>query len=100
MAKHYVPHEPSYSISEFCIEEGISEPTYYKLKKQGLAPEEIRYPGVAIVRITYAARMAWQQRMQNPTGEQAEVVRRIAASMLEKSHSAVNQKRDRRNRER
>jgi hypothetical protein len=53
--------ESCLTISEFCKLEKISPPTYYELKKQNLAPEELRY--LTVVRITPKAREQWHQRM-------------------------------------
>ena len=52
------PYEPSYSIKQFCEAEGISGPTYFKLREAGLGPEEMRPGGLNMVRITHAARIA------------------------------------------
>jgi hypothetical protein len=51
----------SFTIPEFCKAEGISEPTYYKLKREGLHPDELRY--FSVVRITPQARREWHERM-------------------------------------
>jgi hypothetical protein len=61
----------SESIPEFCLAEGISKSSYYKLKKLGLAPDELRPPGTAIVRITTQARTAWHMRMEELRKSQA-----------------------------
>ncbi len=54
----------SVSLAEFCQLEHISLATYYKMKRTGFGPDEIRIPGTNVVRVTQAARAAWQQRMQ------------------------------------
>lgn len=81
------PHEPSYTIPEFCKAEGISEPTYYKLRTLGLAPTELRY--LSMVKITYAERIAWQQKLMNPTGELAEKLREIATRKVAQGRKAA-----------
>ena len=53
---------PSYTISEFCIAERISQPTYHSLRRQGLGPATISLTS-RIIRITSAARREWQARM-------------------------------------
>jgi hypothetical protein len=83
------PYEPSYTLKQFCEAEGISEPTYYKLKQMGLGPRELRYPGINVVRITHADRIAWQQMMQNPTTEHAEKVRAMKEKMRAKGRMAA-----------
>jgi hypothetical protein len=54
----------SLTVAEFCTAEHISLATYYKMKRGGFGPDEIRIPGTNVVRITQAARAAWQRRMQ------------------------------------
>ena len=81
------PHEPSYTIPEFCKSEGISEPTYYKLRALGLAPTELRY--LSIVKITYAERIAWQQKLMNPTGELAQKLSEIATRKVAQGRKAA-----------
>ena len=85
MGKTTELYEPSYTLASFCRAEDISEPTYCKLRAMGYGPEEMRYPGINIVRITHAARLAWQRMMQNPTGEHAAAVQRIAEQQKKKA---------------
>ena len=61
------PLPPSLTIPEFCAGEQISEATYHKLRRDGLGPREMRYPGLKVVRISIAARDAWREMMENPT---------------------------------
>jgi hypothetical protein len=61
-------YQTSYRIKEFCQAERISKTFYYELRAKGLGPKEIRY-GSGVVRITHAARLAWQAMMQNPPPE-------------------------------
>jgi hypothetical protein len=82
--------QPSYTIRSFCEAEKISEPTYFNLRSQGLGPREMRFPGIHAVRITHAARLAWQEMMQNPTGEQAEAVRAVTEKMRAMSRHAAS----------
>jgi hypothetical protein len=81
------PHEPSYTIPEFCKAEGISEPTYYKLRTLGLAPTELRY--LSMVKITYAERIAWQKRLMNPTDELAQTLLDIATRKVAQGRKAA-----------
>jgi hypothetical protein len=65
----------SYTIDEFCLLERFSRPTYFKLKKRGLAPVEYVLPGSTIIRITAAARRAWHERMMGlDTGASRQVM--------------------------
>ncbi|MBN8964592.1 MAG: hypothetical protein J0H89_04255 [Rhizobiales bacterium] len=52
------------TIREFCLLEGISAPSYFKLRKSGNGPRELRLPGSAIVRITAKARHEWHARLE------------------------------------
>src|SRR5262245_23111926 len=79
--------EPSYTIREFCAAEGITTPTYYKLKRQGLGPKEMRL-GTA-VRISHRARGEWQRARENPQGAEAKAVRKKAEALCERSKAAV-----------
>jgi hypothetical protein len=83
------PHEPSYILREFCAAERISKATYFKLRKMGLAPEELRYPGINVVRITHAARQAWHEMLRTLTGEQAAAVQRTADVLRERGRRAA-----------
>jgi hypothetical protein len=53
----------SFSIKQFCQAEGFGITSYYELKRQGLAPDEIR-PLPGLIRITSESRAAWHARMQ------------------------------------
>src|SRR5262249_5106123 len=74
------PNLKSLTIPQFCADEQISEPTYYKMRSLGLGPKELRYPGLRAVRITIQARDEWRERMQNPT--------RAAQKQIESDHKA------------
>jgi hypothetical protein len=83
----------SESIPEFCLAEGISKSSYYKLKKLGLAPDELRPPGTAIVRITTQARTAWHMRMEELRKSQAaelEAARRHAQTAAAGKRAAAS----------
>jgi hypothetical protein len=76
------PLPPSLTIPEFCAGEQISEATYHKLRRDGLGPREMRYPGLKVVRISIAARDAWREMMENPTGQ---MKKRIDADLKARS---------------
>jgi hypothetical protein len=82
-------YEPSLTIKAFCKSEGISEPSYYKLKQMGLGPKEMRYPAMNMVRIAHADRIAWQQLIKDPPPEHAETVRVLKEKLLLKSRAAA-----------
>jgi hypothetical protein len=50
----------SKTVDEFCRDNRISRSFYYKMRRLGIGPNEMRYG--TIVRITHAAEAAWQQR--------------------------------------
>jgi hypothetical protein len=55
--------EPALTIRQFCILENMAVATYYKMRRLGHGPDEMRIPGTAIVRITQQARRDWHARM-------------------------------------
>jgi hypothetical protein len=59
-----IEDDRSYTIDDFCLVERFSRPTYFKLKRRGLAPDEYTLPGTTLIRITAAARRAWHERMR------------------------------------
>jgi hypothetical protein len=62
---------PSMTISEFCIAERLSQPSYHKMQRLGLGPATISIPGTRIIRITSAARRSWQERMAELSQQEA-----------------------------
>ena len=51
------------TIPQFCRVVNISIATYYKLKRLGRGPCELRIPGTGVTRITPEARREWLARM-------------------------------------
>src|SRR3954467_6306098 len=60
------------TIREFCFAENISPAVYYKRRKLGLGPREMRFPGSSMVRITAEARREWKARMEAVNRDQQE----------------------------
>ena len=56
----------SSSIDEFCASEGISRGQYYKLRKEGRGPREMRLAG-QLVRITPEAKAEWRRAREAET---------------------------------
>jgi hypothetical protein len=58
--------ERALSIAQFCYAENISKATFYKLKRQGLAPELTYVPvqGMTLIRISPAARRKWHAKLK------------------------------------
>ena len=59
---NFIPHEPSYTVDEFCAAERISRVTLYAMWKQGHGPRF--YFNGRCRRITHAARIEWQREME------------------------------------
>jgi hypothetical protein len=60
----------AYTVREFCVLERMSHTTFHKLQKAGLGPAVLRFPGMAFVRITAAARREWHARIAALAQEQ------------------------------
>jgi hypothetical protein len=83
-------YEPSYSIKDFCRVENISRFTYDKLAQMGFGPKVMRFPGgIDKLTITHAARLEWQQKMQNPSPEQREQIERLLEKKRQKGRDAA-----------
>jgi hypothetical protein len=68
-------NEPSKTISEFCRAERISRSKYYKLKKSGNAPDEMRADG--IIRITPESHARWRRKHTGPPPKSSRPVREL-----------------------
>jgi hypothetical protein len=77
----------AYTIREFCRAHGISICTYYELKKQNLAPAEMRMGRV--VRISTEAAAAWRQARESPDVAEAEQSALTARVMQERARQAA-----------
>lgn len=58
---------PSSTIAQFCIRHHIGRTTYFKMRKAGCSPKELRMGRV--VRITAEAEREWLERMQSSAME-------------------------------
>ena len=93
-----------FSISEWCTKRRLSIPIYYKLKRQGKAPQTITLPGTTVIRITARADREWEQAMRKLSDTQearrAEERRKELASVAGKaatqSEAWMNRNRKRR----
>ena len=54
------PSGGSMTVDQFCARNSISRSAFYKLRRLGLGPDEMRY--LNIVRITFEAEARWLQR--------------------------------------
>jgi hypothetical protein len=76
--------ERSLTLQEFCEAEKICLASYYKMKKRGHGPIELRIPHTKIVRITPEARRQWHAMMASLAQSEAsrlEAARAHAASV-------------------
>ena len=56
-------NRPDLTIQEFCDLKNLSRSSYFKIRRAGNGPAEIRPPGTDIIRITPAAARDWEVRM-------------------------------------
>lgn len=75
----------AHTINEFCFRNGISRPTYHRLRSQGRGPVEMRI-GLNVIRITAEAERAWQREMQTP---QRDFEERALARAVKAGEAAV-----------
>ncbi len=71
--------ESDMTIQQWCAKHNYSLTTFYKLEREGNAPEVIRPPGTNAPRISQRADRAWEKRMQRlrrQTAGQREAERR------------------------
>jgi hypothetical protein len=55
--------EPDRTLAQFCAGKGFSKAFFYELRKRGLAPDVVTYPGSRVIRITSAAEQKFDRRM-------------------------------------
>lgn len=55
----------AYTLPEFCFRNGISRPTYHRLRAEGRGPVEMRL-GLNKILISADAERDWQRQMQEP----------------------------------
>ena len=77
----------AYTIREFCRAHGISVPSYYELRKQGLGPAEMRMRN--LVRISAESARAWRLARENPSAAEAEESARTGKAMQERARKAA-----------
>jgi hypothetical protein len=69
--------ERSLTLDEFCAVEKLCMASYFKARRLGNGPQELRIPGTNIVRITPEARRDWHRRMaEQAQSEQAQLEER------------------------
>jgi hypothetical protein len=71
-AQQAQPHaEKDMTIFQWCAKHNYSLTTFYKLEREGNAPEVIRPPGIAAPRITPRADREWEEKMLRLAKEEA-----------------------------
>jgi predicted DNA-binding transcriptional regulator AlpA len=86
---HLTVAEPpaAFTIKEFCQAHRISIPTFYELRKVGLAPAEMRMG--AMVRISREAAATWRRARENPGKAEAEATAHTADAMRDRARRAA-----------
>jgi hypothetical protein len=79
----------SFSIREWCAFRKYSIATFYKLRKNGIAPKVTQPPGTP-PRITVEADREWLELVNNLNGEMAAVAGRLAEERRERAVAAVS----------
>jgi predicted DNA-binding transcriptional regulator AlpA len=74
------------SIEDWCRAVGIDTRTYYRWKRDGLTPREVRIGGV--IRITHREWIAWEDARLNPTDAEAEAQRQADARLKARGERA------------
>ncbi|HEY5131754.1 MAG TPA: hypothetical protein VIJ35_31425 [Bradyrhizobium sp.] len=77
----------AFTLKEFCFQNRISPPTYNELRAKGRGPKEIRI-GTKVL-ITPKAEAEWRRARENPVGEEAGEIARIAKAMQERGRRAA-----------
>jgi hypothetical protein len=84
-----VTAEPlAYTIAEFCQAHALGIASYYKLKRLGLAPREMKLAG-NLIRISAEAAAAWRKERENPKADEAKELARLAEQRQERSRKAA-----------
>ncbi|TAN77818.1 MAG: hypothetical protein EPN20_01540 [Magnetospirillum sp.] len=78
MYNHIPVSAASYTVQQFCDHHQIGRTTYFKIRKVGLGPKEVRVG--KLIRITLEAEREWVCRMQG-AGSSTEAVNFNAATV-------------------
>jgi hypothetical protein len=79
----------AFSIREWCLYRGYSIATFYKMKKNGMAPKVTQPPGTP-PRITQEADAEWLERVNNLKGKSAETAVRDAELRRDRAVAAAS----------
>ena len=76
----------AFSIQDFCFRNSISTTTYFKLRRNGLAPLEMKL-GRA-VRISAEAETVWRQQRERPSDTESRLIQREAEARVRRAKKA------------
>ena len=79
--------EPNFTIKQFCEAEGFSVPHYFKLRRMGRGPRELRIG--AVVRITAEARRDFHRANENLSGALAAAQAEVDAGLRRRALAAL-----------
>ena len=77
----------AFSVRDFCTRNGISTPTYYKMRAAGYGPREMRFGSV--VRISVEAEIDWRYAREHPGEAERVQIERQAQVHKRRSDGAV-----------
>lgn len=77
----------AFTIRGFCAAHGISLPSYFKLRKLGLGPTEMRLGDS--VRISVEAAAEWRRARENPEASEAKQIERVAEARRDRALKAA-----------
>jgi hypothetical protein len=87
-------NRPDLTIQEFCDLKNLSRSSYFKIRRAGNGPAEIRPPGTDIIRITPAAVRDWDIRMvELGKSKQAQLERQRRSALRRAAGKASSRKR-------
>ena len=75
------------SIRGFCARKGISVPTFYNLRRRGLAPD-LTYVTPSLIIITPKAEAKWDREREKPSAAERAAIAAAAAVRKEKASRA------------
>ncbi|HEX2020069.1 MAG TPA: hypothetical protein VGO17_14115 [Aurantimonas sp.] len=77
----------AFSVRQFCARNGISTPTYYKLRASKRGPREMRFGSV--VRISIEAEADWRRAREYPDMEERARIEQQRRKLKQRSSNAV-----------
>lgn len=96
MSSQEIDNRPDLTIEEFCKLKNLSRSSYFKIRREGNGPAEIRPPGTEIIRITLAAVREWEARMiELGKSKQAQLERQRRSAQRRAAGVASSRKRRR-----